>query len=110
MVKILLSKFGSLLVLVDDSIINQELSNLAYKSYPRIFCEIPTEFKTYEMCIDALKHNGNNIKYIPDNQITDELLKIAIKEDVDSLRFIPKSMQTDELLDFAKNYNKKHGS
>lgn len=43
------------------------------------FNELPDHLKTVEMCLQQVKENHKNIKYVPDDLKTPEMLKIAFE-------------------------------
>ena len=98
--------YGAFFLSIDHNIINQELCDIAFDNYNKIFNFIQEEFVTYDMCVKMLKKNGNTIATIPDKFFNEDMIKIALEEDVDAIRFIPEHMKTQTILDFYETLNR----
>lgn len=75
--------------------INPELLNKLVG--PNNLIYIPDNFKTPEMCLQAVKNYKSVLQYVPEELKTPELCMIAINEDSMSLEYVPEKLKTPEL-------------
>ena len=71
---------------------------------PLIFKYIPDEFKTKEMCENAVKNSYNMcLQYVPDELKTKEMCENAVKNSYSGicLQFVPDNLKTNEMCDIA---------
>lgn len=67
---------------------------------------IPEKFKTYNMCVHAIKHNGYLLKYVPLEYITPELIDNLTQHQIHlALLFIPIYLRTHIMYINAVKYN-----
>lgn len=58
---------------------------------------VPSEFVTFEMCLDAVRSSGQAIHHVPKRFLTEEMYVEAAKSDYNVLRWIPPESQTDRV-------------
>lgn len=58
---------------------------------------VPSEFVTFEMCLDAVRSSGQAIHHVPKRFLTEEMYVEAAKNDYNVLRWIPPESQTDRV-------------
>ena len=97
---------------IEPEKLTQELCDIATKENPSLIRYVPDRFKTYVMCVDAIRaqtpeSNTSELfsKHIPDRYKTTELCKVALKANPYLYDKIPSNIRTPEFnLEFAKNY------
>jgi hypothetical protein len=66
---------------------------------------IPSIYLTYELCLEAVKHNGENFKHVPYNFTSYEMCLTAVENRGSMLNYVPKELRTTEICNKAvKNY------
>jgi hypothetical protein len=50
---------------------------------------VPRDLKTYRICFESCRMNGNNLRFVPNNLLTFDICKAAVKSNPMSLRFVP---------------------
>ena len=63
--------------------------------------KIKNEFHTYELCIRAVKFNGEALKYVRPDLHTIDMYMIAVKSDSQAFKFTQHFLQTQELCELA---------
>jgi len=58
--------------------LNYEICLEAVKNNGNYLKDIPEQFKTYELCLEAVKNNGNYLKYVPEEHKIYELCLEAV--------------------------------
>lgn len=58
---------------------------------------MPEEFKTAEVCLEAVKQSGTNLIFVPEALKTAELCTEAVKQDGGALEYVPETLKTAEL-------------
>jgi len=83
---------------VPKDLITEELCTIAKegdKPCYFLFESMPKKFKTYEYCLEAVKHDGWLIKYVPEKFKTIELCFEAFKRNHYALKFTPQSLKNE---------------
>jgi len=83
---------------VPKDLITEELCTIAKegdKPCCFLFESMPKKFKTYEYCLEAVKHDGWLIKYVPEKFKTIELCFEAFKRNHYALKFTPQSLKSE---------------
>jgi len=91
----------------EEKIIPPELSpaTIEYSGSSTALKYVPEKFKTAELCMEAVKQDGNALLYVPKNLWTAELCLEAVKKSDDVLEYMPSSMKTVEIyLEAAKQW------
>jgi len=66
------------------------------------------DMKTEEICLEAVKDDGWNIKFIPEHMRTEKICLIAIRRDINTYRYIPENIINMNLyLNSLQNINEK---
>lgn len=74
----------------------------------RQLCHAPEEFKTLELCLEAIKYDGYDaIRYVPAKFKDLDFYLYAIKEDARALQYIPDNFRTPEFYFEALKQNAK---
>ena len=60
---------------------------------------VPTELMTEELCMIAVQRNGMSLQNIPSYNQTNEICEMALKNNIHAMRNVPSEMITKELLD-----------
>ena len=59
--------------------------------------ELPEKSRKPEICLLAVKRNGNSLQYVPKDYITSEMCFIAINKDYKALQYVPEDLKTSEI-------------
>lgn len=68
------------------------------KKNPHILSDIPKEFRTPEIYLEALKQDGYLIKKVPKENLSHKFIKTALNNRSDALKFVPKKLVTKKIL------------
>ena len=61
---------------VPKDVMDEDIALAAVKNGTGLY-HIPKEHITYNVCLEAVKRNSGNIRYVPKELITDELLALT---------------------------------
>jgi hypothetical protein len=67
----------------------------------RVLKRVPETFKTEELCTEAVKFYGENLKFVPPSLITRALVELAVTTAAGGLKFVPKEMMDESLCRLA---------
>lgn len=80
----------------------RELCMLAVQdSENSVLKHVPDYFRDYELCLEAVKHDGLSLKYVPEHLQTEEMCFAAVKQDWLSMEFVLDKYKTFRLYMFA---------
>lgn len=75
-----------------------EFHDVAMYRKAKVLCNMmKKELIDYDMCVDAVKLNGLELKFVPEGLLSDELVSMAVDQNTSALEFVPAKMQTKEL-------------
>ena len=87
----------------------EDLKLIYYERYPgytgMTFSNLPDERKTEAVCHAAVQSDYFNYLYVPENQLSDEIMKHVLKKDLRKLAEIPENRQTAKLFMYAMKIN-----
>ena len=93
-------------------IVMKELSLEQKEKIGRIFCKMPSQEITLEICEIAISQDGKNIRYVPKRFLSEELIKKAIEQDLDAFFVLKKEQMSEGVLkscfEKAKDNNESH--
>jgi hypothetical protein len=58
---------------------------------------VPAVFLTADFCLEAVKHNGRSLKYVPAELKTQEICAAAVAERTQAFEFVPEAMRCAEV-------------
>ena len=64
---------------------------------------IPLERRDKKLCLEAIKNNAYDIKYIPEDILTKKMIYKALKQDGDLLKYIPSDRIKPQMCEVAVN-------
>ena len=64
---------------------------------PNLISLIPDDEKTYNICMAAVKLNGDNLQYVPHNIMNDEICTEAIITSENAFKYIPEHLRTENI-------------
>ncbi len=67
---------------------------------------VPEELVDADMCKDAVRANGYNIKDVPEKMVTKDLCKLAVTKNPMALENVPVKFRTDDVCEIAVNGNR----
>ena len=68
-----------------------------FNIHPKLISLIPDNEKTYNVCMAAVKLNGENLQYVPHNIMNDELCTEAIITSENAFKYIPEHLRTENI-------------
>lgn len=68
------------------------------------------KYMTYEVCKEAVSHNGFNLKFCPKEYLTKEICTLALSDNGGCLLYIPEDMRTYDLCDMAVTHDVYYGN
>lgn len=89
---------------ISDNPLAAEMYMLAVKHDGDNLGFIPKDKQTPEMWMAAVQQNGHALQYIPKEQQTPDMWLAAIKQDATALCFVPKALRTMEMLEAAVSW------
>ena len=76
--------------------LQSEFSNYAFSLNYTAFEHIKDEYKTKDMCEEAVLHDGMLLKYVPHQWRDMNICSFACQNDVKALQFVPDAMLANE--------------
>lgn len=70
---------GMFIKYIKDIMIDKNLCELAFNNTKEAFPYIPEKYRSYEMCLDAVRYDGTYLEDIPDKYFVDEIMIEAVK-------------------------------
>jgi len=97
--KIAVQLDGEMIEYVPMDLMSAELCKIAFQkeTHGRFFKNIPEKYKTYDICLLAIKSNSINFEYVPENLKTSEICLEAVKKAGYNLGYVPEKLKTKEL-------------
>ena len=97
---------GFLIQFVKDDVITEAMSNLAMSQNSSTIHVVPKRFLSKEIYEDAYWHNPYfGFSFIPDEYKTAEICRDAVKKSPYNLKDVPDHLKTQELCELAVHYN-----
>jgi hypothetical protein len=81
---------------IPKKMISSEIINILIENKGLEF--IPTKYKTYDICLEAVKHNENNIMYVPENYLTIDFFMELIKNNYELFKKPKREQLTKEII------------
>eukprot|EP01088_Endostelium_zonatum_P006340 TRINITY_DN18459_c0_g1_i1.p1 TRINITY_DN18459_c0_g1~~TRINITY_DN18459_c0_g1_i1.p1 ORF type:complete len:395 (+),score=30.39 TRINITY_DN18459_c0_g1_i1:65-1249(+) len=78
--------------------IKNELLELATQAGCMTLHHVPTELRTKEKCIQAVKLNGMALEHVPTPQKTTEVCQMALNNNTEAILFVPEEILTEEMV------------
>ncbi len=58
---------------------------------------VPEHLKTERICLEAVKQNGYALQFVPEHLITEQVCLEAVKQNEWSIRYVPEHLVTEEM-------------
>ena len=88
---------GKALKYIPEEFRTMDVCSEAIRKFPEALEYVPETLKTSEMCLAAVQRNCMLLKYIPEDLKTLEICLIAVRESPDTLRYVPEKPIMKEL-------------
>ena len=93
-----ISENSTAINLVPSRFLSKETYENAFMHSPSFsFSVIPDEYKTTEMCVEAVKAFGENLKYVPNGLKTLTICQMAVLSRGSALKYVPEELVTKEM-------------
>lgn len=69
---------------------------------------VPVQYKSKELCENAVKRYGSALEYVPEELKTKELCALAVGNNYRALVYVPEYLKTDDLYNSVINKIKEH--
>ena len=76
----------------DEPLASAAVQNGPYESLGRV----PANFRTTEICTQAVMADGRALQFVPDEYLTDKICHLALASDINALKFFPQGLLSEQ--------------
>lgn len=80
---------------VDESLLHDIYSKVIKREFS--IHSVPEKYRTYGICLQAVRSNGTMLKYVPEKYKTYEICSLAVQFNGHALHYVPDEHKTQEL-------------